>query len=74
LWQGRGQLLLPSNRDRTRGSGLKLHHGKFRLDIMHSSFTERAVRQWHRLPGEVVESLSLGVFKNHVDVALRDIV
>jgi len=37
-------------------------------------FSERAVLQWHRLPREVVESLSLEVFMNHVDVALRDVV
>ena len=30
--------------------------------------------QWHRLPREVVESLSLEVLKNRVDVALRDVV
>ena len=36
--------------------------------------SERAVRQWHRLPREVVQSPSMGVFKTHVDVALRDVV
>ena len=30
--------------------------------------------QWHRQPREVVESLSLEVFENRVDVALRDVV
>ena len=30
--------------------------------------------QWHRLPREVVESLSLEVLRRRVDVALRDVV
>ncbi len=37
-------------------------------------FSERLVRQWHRLPGEVMKSLSLEVFQNRVNVAPRDMV
>ena len=46
----------------------------FRLDIRNNFFSARAVLQWHRLPGEAVESPSLELFRSCVDVALRDVV
>ncbi|KGL82252.1 hypothetical protein N309_11786, partial [Tinamus guttatus] len=49
-------------------NGLKLHQGRFWLDIRKKIYTERVVKHWNRLLRQV-ESPSLAVFKKHVDEA-----
>ena len=49
---------------RIRRNGLRLHEGRLRLDVK-KNFSQWVFSRWSGLPSEVIELLSLQVFKGH---------
>ena len=51
-----------------------MKEGRFTLDVTGKFFTRTVVRCWNGLPREVVDALSLEVFKAGLDGALGSLV
>jgi len=60
--------------DRKRGNRFKSKDGGSKLYFRKKFFTTRLVRHWNRLPREVVDALSLAVFKARLDGALSNLI
>ena len=51
-----------------------MKEGRFRLDVRGNFFTRRVVKCWNKLFREVVDALSLEVFKARLGGALGNLV
>ena len=59
--------------NKTRSNGLKLQYRKFCTNTWKNFFMVRVIEHWIRLPREVVESLSMEIFKTCLDSYLCDL-
>ena len=59
--------------NRTRSTGLKFEYRKFHRNMWKNFFTVRVMAHWDRFSTEVVESLSVEMFKKHLDAYLYNL-
>ena len=56
---------------RTRVHGVTLAKKQCRLDIRKYSFSQRTFNEWNRLSADTVGASSVNIFKNKIDIYLR---
>ena len=56
---------------RTRGHGVTLAKKQCRLDIRKVSLSQRTVNEWNRLSADCIGASSVNIFKNKIDIYLR---
>lgn len=71
---GEGRLILEWDKERIKGDNHKLQQGKFWLSVRKAFFTVKLIKEWTRLPIEIVKPLSLNTFRTWLDKALSNLI
>ncbi|KAK4829749.1 hypothetical protein QYF61_006458 [Mycteria americana] len=69
-----GSLFTRNHIEKTKNNGYKLHQERFHLDIRKKFFTVRTIIHCNNLPGDMVESPSLEVFRMQLDRVLDNLI
>jgi len=67
---GWGQTLFSGAQQQDKGQWAQIEAYEFRQNMRKNFFPLKVMEHWNRLPREVVESLSLEIFKTHLDKVL----